>query len=631
MRMFSQSELADNYRKSPSALWNVQAHAIRHILDEIIDSEENLRKYYCEVRPRKYDETFVPSVLLDTPPIRILEDEDQHSRRFDFQGRIWNPAESDTVKPILILSSVGRGKTTFLHHTAKIQFPEILQIDSIKFMIIDARVGFASDVTLFHRTLNEKIGEQLEMEKGYYFLNVEKVGRKKYFKQLAAVFRKELLENNLPEALTPEYYERQIKVILQHKGDIENFNARRIHYLKTKKGHRVIIVVDNLDQLLKYYQERAFLDSLAVASKLKCPIIITLRDSSFGQQASNNALSAYHPEYLNLSLPSIPDLVKRRLEGLRAVWEAERSEPEEKFTLNYEGEQHEISKHGTLDGGIKVLDFLTGKEHGDALVNILIQLSNFNLRELLRLLKMIFSSYHSFAPAEARFAHIASDEIEIRLPKIYLALILGNNPYYKDDASDTRILNLFHDMTNGHANCFLRLRILQYLSEKQFGVKVGQLVTFFNDTFRADPEMIGEAVNTLVKKTLITAPSLMNELLEQFDYVKHSKDKLFITFCGQFHIKELIYNDRYLDEIKFSSMLPEEEFQKVFFRNFHVRVENRTESTIFFLNYLRELEKTEGQGAIMKDAYDKFPKVTEAIYSRYVTRSRRPSGASQTE
>ena len=299
--------------------------------------------------------------------------------------------------------------------------------------------------------------------------------------------------------------------------------------MRDEFGHYIILVIDNLDQHLRYYQERAFIDSFSVASELNCPIIIALRDTSFEHLAAGNVLSAYQPEYLNLSMPSIHDLIESRLKVLKDLWSLELSKPEEKYKLLYEGEVREISRKDTLEAGIKILDFLNDASHTQTVVNILSRLSNYNLRELIRLLKLIFSSYHSFAPfSSRRSSQKVFDEIDITISKIYLALILGNSPYYKEP-SDAPILNLFENLTNSNTNCFLRLRILQYLSQKGSGVSIDHILDFFKETFREEDEIIGNTLYNLLIKNLLTIQPPICSSLDQFDYKKHSSAKVFIT------------------------------------------------------------------------------------------------------
>jgi hypothetical protein len=616
MKTFSQSEFADAYRKSPSILWDVQAHAIRLVLDEIIESKEDLERFYCKVRPRKYDETFVPSVLLNIPPIEILRVEDRLSTDIEFKQEIKKLIETDTGKPIIIiLSPVGRGKSTFLHYTAKIQFPSILKTDDIKFFIVDVRKGFPTDAKLFRTKLLERVNELLEVN--YEFFDVEKSGSQKYFECLCKVFKKELLENNFPPDYDKECSNKQIELICRIKEDIEKLHAKRFKFLRDEFGHYIILVIDNLDQHLRYYQERAFIDSFSLASELKCPVIFALRDTSFEHLAVSNALESYNKEYLNLSMPSIRDLIASRLKVLKDLWTIELSKQEQKYTLVYEGEVREVSRKDTLDAGIKILDFLTDPAHTQSVVNILSRLSNYNLRELIRLLKLIFSSYHSFAPfSSRRSSQKVFDEIDITISKIYLALILGNSPYYKEP-SDAPILNLFENLTNSNTNCFLRLRILQYLSQKGSGVSIDHILDFFKETFREEDEIIGNTLYNLLIKNLLTIQPSICSSLDQFDYKKHSSAKVFITPSGKFHIDELIYNDRYLDEVKLSCSLPNEKFEKVFFENYHEMISTRMQSTLIFIDYLREMEEKEKEDNLRPDLYALFPKVTHKMYSKY--------------
>lgn len=595
-------------RETPSAFWNELSNVIKiYFHDEIIDSKENLELLYCTARPRLYDDTFIPSNLLSVSPQEILDYEVNNSEPFN----LTKISDVFRTKPLIILSPIGRGKSTFVHYVFKIEFPKKLNINTFEPIFVDIRNGFFTNVNEFKETLTTHTFNFIKLKyKEFSPKNNDDLDS--YKSLLFELYEDVLLEMCLPIGDFKTKQDEKLAVINEHKKNKVDYLKRIFNYIKKQYLRNIVLIIDNLDQCVKFYQEQVFIDANSFSSSIGANLILTLRDTSFNMSNSSTALSAYTPKYLNLSLPSIKELLKVRLEALRKEFSIEPNNEK----VESDGKSSKLYNIDIIKAGNDIIDLFL--DENNSLIDLISNISNYNLRLILEQLHIIFSSYHSFASTYGKDINMRYSELIPKAPKIILALMLGNNQYY-NDTSNTHILNLFKGSSDDDMKYFFRLRLLQLIYNKDNGISYKTIKDIFMRIIHySEDRLIRTLIKFYKKGLIIVSPVFDND--DELSKTNAFYNKFInITYSGKYHIENIIYNDTYIDEIKYITELKKEEFNNVFFKGFESAQRRRMASTLKFIGILNKYEDIEFKQYTTKQL-SYFKKVTYKIRDQYSRR-----------
>jgi hypothetical protein len=318
-----------------------------------------------------------------------------------------------------------------------------------------------------------------------------------------------------------------------------------------------------------------------------------------------------------LSLPSLPELIKTRLIVLSQFINNELLTPDETYKITHDGSEYTVKKNEILQSAKRILMFMTDERNIDRLSELLSKISNFNIREFIKNLRIIFSSYHAFS-STPRDSDIISDELTVTYSKLIRALILGNQTYYIE-SSKAPILNLFDNKLSKNNNPYLRIRILQLLEVKAHGLGIGKLIEYLSSIFGEEEETVGKAIEALFLKGLIEIQPTIRRYDDKIDYKQLLNHFAYIEYCGKYHLNELLTNDTYLDEMKYAVDMPKHYYDKVFYNRFYYTQYNRMYSTLFFIDFLVDAENKE---MICykndEDVQDIFYKVSSKLMKTYI-------------
>jgi len=601
-------------RESPHPFWTLCANELVKVFSEIVNDTELLSKCYCPVRSRDFDEellyeitTGIPSVLIctkDILPDVFLEQ---------------NLLKSKHSQPFLIVNDVGSGKTTYLYHYFLINIKQSKLDDKIDGVIINIKeFGEGEDIRYekIEDFFNKKIHDYLtakypnisspDIESGSKIFEQELIPYAGILKD-----RKKINEDDYKNSLLTK--------IDQFVSNLKLFNRARIRYLN-KIGKKIFLVIDNVDHFGRKTQEKIFGLSTALMADFQCGIIMSARDYTVPFAFRHMPLSAYEPRFLHLALPDPKKVIQKRVEYL-----LETDYVEKIFNILGKDRIEVIAPSGSrlvfekpqLKREFNII--LNALLNIERIVDLLQNLSDYDMRALLKMVRVVLSSGYLFPEERER-------RDEVREGDFLRAMMCGNNPYYFPDDESAMVLNLFDDNNPiFEGNNLIRLRAIQAIST--FGKKalVSDVLKFMVSLGYPE-DRVNDVLQLLIDFDLIESP-----YHEGSNIKKDNIEVLKLTFAGYYYLNDLIFNPVYLQEVKNACYLGDtytdvmanyiEQGKKAGTKK--ERISSRLEATKIFLEAIEQEENSEGQrikNIGMPEClinYGKIEKVANKIQSRF--------------
>lgn len=358
-------------------------------------------------------------------------------------------AAAVTSKPIVLLGDVGVGKTMFIRHLLRVDAGAELE-KSLVFYVDFAREPALQSALQDH--IVESITDQLENEYGYELFEN---------KFIRAVYNSELnkfrrgLHGHLLSSDPERYAEREIEELLKLTSDKNRHVERSLRHLDATAGRKAVIVLDNIDQRSKDFQDQVFVIAQALSASLRATVFVSLRPSTFFDSKLRGSLAAYQPRAFHVAPPRVSEVVRKRLKFARKQLEHE-SESSSSLSLN----------SGDLSAYLDALD--AGFASNDSLVQFLENMSGGNIRLALEYLSAFIGSGYVDTQRILQVA-AAGDVYTIPVHEFVRSIVNGENDLY--DPRSSRIVNLFDVCIGDPREHFLMPLLLAYLQTE--GESVG--------------------------------------------------------------------------------------------------------------------------------------------------------------
>jgi predicted HTH domain antitoxin len=619
----SQELMLPESERGPSQPWI----ELKPYFDDVLGPIENdlaiLEELYVDTRAREYDNDFLTIEIFKLPPIEIEKIESTANEiNFITLFRNVNPAQGSGV--IYIISPIGRGKTTFLHYQLRIELSR--KIRDFEFIPVILDIRECSDLDDFKHIFLEKIDDVITNSYSCFNISTDEAMMTETHKVYCTIFAQELRKRGIESRYVNKEQDRDL-----HKRQSDAFaelriksllvfNTNRLQYIRSQpegQDKMLILAVDNSDQHLALFGAEIIVFTHAVARRLELPLILTLRDTSFRRNNPAFAISGYTPRYLNLSRLDLDEMLNKRLEKASSLAFEDEELKNLVAQLAYNFSRGE---KGIVKGISKLITEWIGS------------LGNHNNREILKLVEIIFSSFHLTSSRFKRQRMEENDYLSHSFAtleaKVKMAILLGAYGYYNDSANDVYILNLF-DCGNHSLSCnnILRLKILQYLKLRGDTPTTGEQLV--NKVVEAIGPEAGSSAMECIKK--FVERGLINIIFESDDFKgslvrlpfvfeEHKQRPLYINFCGLFHLDELLDDPIYLDEMKLATFLPENVFNKIFkkySKTFQPFRKERQNSTLGFLYYLIQLEEKDNDSVRLSNSFNVPYIMKKQVYNTY--------------
>lgn len=405
--------------------------------DSIIDKDPDLLgKCYVQTPERiKFDRQINMYIsraqqVFRRPPIRPL----QRRESRDLRETIEQSRVSARPLAILVLGTVGAGKTTFLHYTRHVSSASYFQkSDSGPYphwIHIDFRdLGPGGSVLEFlYRGLRDYSADD------WFLSNYEQCVRPAYRDQIRA-----LRDGPLKVLGDESKINEKLADYLAAQSQTNDYLDRLLTYAATKAP--VFLVIDNIDQFESLeLQSRIFSESVALAHRNRMNLVLCLRDATFVRHRSSPTFDAFDFTPVAIDAPAIPAVLSKRFFLARQLLSGKSG----KFIAE-NGARVEVG-----DLAI-VADLISSSVLGTNIGTIIDILATSDVRLALRMTREFLESGYS---NPGRAINVYRDTGKYVLPRheALRSVLLGNHPVYSEEFSilanpfDARLSRTTHQM-----------------------------------------------------------------------------------------------------------------------------------------------------------------------------------------
>lgn len=214
---------------------------------------------------------------------------------------------------IVVLGPVGAGKTTFLHYTRRVSSAD--QIDGkIIWLVVDFKKATESDDPrdFIYRELLALIEADNDFELGSWETSIKKA----YGDEIQSLRRGVLAL--LAKHDTVAFDIEVAKRVASEREAIEPFVDR---VLRWSGGEwPTYLVIDNVDQLESgEHQRRIFLEAQAIARRIGCHIIMSMREATFLKHRQTPVFDAFQFDVMYVDPPAMPPVLSHRFAYAKRV------------------------------------------------------------------------------------------------------------------------------------------------------------------------------------------------------------------------------------------------------------------------------------------------------------------------
>jgi hypothetical protein len=490
----------------------------------------------------------------------------------------------------LILGGIGCGKTTFIKRYQRTVGKPVLDKGALWFHLdfLEAPV----DPTVLEKFAWNGILDQIRSR--YLELNLE---TRRNIKKVFADKIQVVSQTQRAFMLRAGEFDKLISPYLEKwQEDITDYVPRLLRVAQSERAMRVVLFVDNVDQLPPAYQAQVFVLAERMTRIVGSITVLALREESYYAANIQKTLTAYASRKFHIASPRFRKLIDNRI----------------KFALRIL-EKSEGPNNYVLQGGISIdrtaiADFLriietSIFERNRNIARFIENLCFGNMRQALDMFTMFMTSGATDVDKMLTL-YRRSGAYYVAFHEFVKSIMLGERRYYRDQAS--RLLNLFDcgsERNAGHFTCLRLLRALllrrgEWTREGQGFVEIAQLVSMSEDVFDNREDVL-RSLNRLVAKQLIEANTKSTESISGASHVR-------VTSAGWYYPSFLVKSFSYLDLVLQDTPLDDSHVEhalRVYVQQVDnlsdredqklERMQTRFARVRMFLDYLEEEEKRE--------------------------------------
>jgi len=590
--------IVKNIREPRNALYRYITPIIDYAFQEITNPDKLDMLKRCYVYEEEFDEVdkylksefaYVMPTIYDLEDIKRIVQNKRGSGVFhrDFYRNI-DKLGKGYGEPILLLllGSVGSGKTTFIHRFFNVVLTEIEKEKKLWFYV-DWREG-PTDINQIRQFLLKCI--------------VDEFYRK--YEEIAARLKDEFAF----EEIAP---------------DIDG--VKHLFALLKAMGYVISLVIDNVDQHKSSsptFHENVFIEGNGLTRELRIITIMTLREESYYRSDLTGAFNAY---YIQKYVIKPPDFIKLIVYRLKYVLEK----------LQLPEDQFKDLLKTNIDFGDNlpaIRDFLniicdSFSKPRAQISELMSRTSGGNMRKTLELFGNFLTS-GSTNIKEMLYQYKKTGTYYIPPHQLIKSIMLGDYKYYSEEAS--YLMNIFDFNTEYSNDHFLNLKILKYAEEHLTNVtEIGRGFVEINQLMKeatnilVSPKAIEDSLLRLAQRNLIVFDTRSKEDVTTASYFR-------ITDCGSYFENVLFKAFAYLDLVWTDTPIADVDLVDELRRMINeTNLDVRFERTKMFLEYLIGMEERQkkqhpehqssplGKFSFAKNMIHAFEKERQFIYRRF--------------
>lgn len=497
--------------------------------------------------------------LFNTTPIRPMQRRDANA----FKDSLMRAKRNAKPLAIVILGTVGAGKTTFLHYTRNVSavdfftkspdkpYPHWIKVDFLQ---------YTNDITpidyIYNTIKNYIINDD-------FFSNYELCIQNAYKEEIASIVK--------GPAFLISKDEQRINELITHKlsSDYEKvkpYADQLISY--AAKNTSVFLVVDNVDQLNEEAQSQIFTDCVAFSQRLKCNLVISLRSSTYVEHRNSAAFNAFDFDPILIEPPKVEAVLSKRFFLAKNMLEGEDGDFESDNGMRFH-----------VDNKADLISLLQSSVLGTEIGNLLEVLAAGDIRNALRMTREFIE--HGYTnPGKAMRVYKEHGTYVLPKHEALRAILLGNQAVYSEAYS--LVGNPF-DSRKGKTNLqLLRLFVLtalvQYSADPAF-----QYIDGIDIRKNLRKIGIGDDDTLSVLKDLCTLRFISTAGHD----VPEFKSSYYPTRLGGYITKELISNFTYIECTMMDTFIADEKIWEEL-KNFERLIVNSSNDVIKRLSFRKE-------------------------------------------
>lgn len=587
-------------------IWNPDAELVRNrfwshvsrVLGPLLTDEPEDQSLqdeiisHCYVTSPLSDEadSNIDRLLRDKLPTYLAEAGAVHLQQGMKGTAFYHSLESDVKarRPgtYLLTGGVGSGKTTFLKRFARVsqaafvaRFCIWLHVDYLSMGGVEGG-RFEEELRVF---TYRRIRELLEQD---YAAHCPKDGaaiRLLFAEQIqrAALTRLYGLDKD-----SPAWVECVNTVVDQAYRNDETYSLAVLH-AALKRGFRVVVVLDNTDQLGEKFQEQVFLLSQAVSRDCDALAIVAIREEKFFAAYRRGIFDAYGDRRFHIGSPSLQTVIRKRLEyGLKKYCDSK-----------VDSDGSGMAK----DQVVKVIRMLirsTTKKNQN-IIRMLSCVSNGDMRYALGMFREFVSSGNTDIDKMLTIVK-ADGGYTVPFHEFAKSAILGSRRYYR--GSSSHIPNLFVRASARESSHLTACRILARLASAQGSpsshgegfVDTSQLLSEYRQSFGVAEDFMLRGAELLGRSLLESEPPRVQSI--------DATDALRISASGAYFWHYLVRSFAYLDLMFVDTPIADGELASRLASMASLsNMSTRFERVRAFLEYLEKEEARELEMSLVRD------------------------------
>lgn len=343
---------------------------------------------------------------------------------------------------MLLLGTVGAGKTTFLHYIRNIRLKDVFKKNSTGDYPHWLHLDFLNNspntsVTDFiYRSLRDYINTDA------FLSDNEKCTTPAYADEIHALRMGPLAALANSEE---KFGERIADLIFKEYQEINPYVERIIKF--ATKHTTFFLVIDNVDQLEDdAIQSKLVTESLAIARGLGLNLVLVLRQSTFVKHRNSPAIDAFDWETVQIDPPRIPSVLSKRFALVKLLASKKKGE----FVA-----ENGVKVH--VNDAAQIVELLQGSVLGTDIGTRIEVLATEDVRLALRMTRGFLERGYT-NPGYAMKFHQETGEFILPRHEAFRAIILGTRTVYDEDFS--AIGNPFDSKISVNQAQLLRLFVL---------------------------------------------------------------------------------------------------------------------------------------------------------------------------
>ena len=491
----------------------------------------------------------------------------------------------------LLLGGVGSGKTTFLKRYQLSVGREILKkytlwfhVDFLKAPLVPSELEHFVWQTILDQLRNRYKSLNLERRKNIRHAFEQEI------EALKETGLKGLKEN------TAEYDSKLSEYLAHWQSEIVNYVPRLLNTCEPRKNQKLVLFIDNVDQLSPEYQTKTFLLAQRIARSVGSLTIVAMREESYYAASVQRSFTAYTNRKFHIASPRFLDVIRNRINYAQRIL----NQPNKNHSSNLSSQELQYSKDIFDLFSIVTQSIFTSNRN---IVRFIEALCFGNMRRALEMFVTFLTS--GATDVDKMLAIYRRDgSYYVGFHEFVKSIMLGGRNYYKEEQSP--ILNVFDCGVYKNSSHFTALRISQLLlsyrsqasREGQGYMEIARVLNSFEEIFDNSEDFL-VTLTRLLQEQLIEANTRSSETIKGASHVR-------VTSAGWYYFNYLVRSFCYLDlvmqDTPINSATIAEELKKSVYEVDNMydreedkirRVQTRFARVETFLDYLESEEKKE--------------------------------------